>query len=136
MAATRRWCASVRSRLLRAGLWMTRRQISGGTEATLSVCVAGDPVRPLRMVDGGVEEELKVDGGVFVGGDSRLLRCDMHAASAAARSSSVGACCMLYPCAMASSTPQDSLPPLRALFNMLRVTMFSSTRTLYSTHER
>ena len=53
---------------------------------------------PLRMVEGGVAEELKVDGGVFEGGESLLGCCAISNDSAADRSSSVGACCMLYPC--------------------------------------
>ncbi len=59
---------------------------------------------PLRMVEGGVAEELKVDGGVFEGGESLLGCCPIRDDSAAARSSSVGACCMLYPCAPTHNT--------------------------------
>jgi hypothetical protein len=66
-------------------LWLTRLATSGGTGAVLSLCGYGEAVMPLRMVEGGVAEEWKVDGGVFED-------------SAADRSSSVGACCMLYPC--------------------------------------
>ncbi len=71
----------------------------GGTTAMLSLWGKGEAVTPLRIVEGGVAEELKVDGGVFEGGDSLLGGCTISDASAADNSSSVGACCMLYPCA-------------------------------------
>lgn len=37
VAATRLWCARVRSRLLSVWLWLTRLATSGGTAAVLSL---------------------------------------------------------------------------------------------------